>query len=75
MELARPARKLQYFTRRVCNTNVLGRPAGPQSVSRSHLTTAVGGNRTLTEGKERVKRANLDLCSVWRASKYRQKAL
>ncbi len=75
MKLARPDRKLQYFTRRVCNSNVLGRPAGPQSVSRSHLATAVGENRTPTEGKEHMKRANLDLCSVWRASKYRQKAL
>jgi hypothetical protein len=56
-------------------SNVLGRPAGPQSVSRSHLATAVGENRTLTEGKEHMKRANLDLCNVWRASKYRQKAL
>ena len=75
MELARLARKLQYFTRRVCNTNVMGRPAGPQSVSGSHLTTAFGGNRTLTEGKEHAKRSNLDACSVWRASKYPQKVL
>ncbi len=75
MELARPDRKFQYFTRRDSNSNVLGRPAGPQSVSRSHLTTAVGEDRTPIEGKEHVERANLDLCSVWRASKYRQKAL
>ena len=75
MKLARAKSKLQYFTRRVCNSAVLGRPAGPQSVSRSHLATAVGENRTPTKGKEHMERANLDLRSVWRASKYRQKAL
>ena len=51
MKLARAKSKLQCFTRRVCNSNVLGRPAGPQSVSHSNLATAVGENRTPTEGK------------------------
>ncbi len=75
MELAQPARKLQYFTRRVCNTNAMGRPGGRQSVSCSHVTTAFGGNRTLTEGKEHAKRSNLDVRSVWRTSQYPKKVL
>ena len=42
----------------------------------SHEKLGLENFRQIAEQEiEHVKRANLDLCSVWRASKYRQKAL